>query len=108
MVSHQLTWLLLGLVATVLQGCSSGPSKPESVSGRPSIGGPATPGGEPPAHATPQEMAAYREIEALCTKNLYESAEAKMNLFPKKHPKSPLLPSIENLHGLMLLRLKKA
>jgi ABC-type branched-subunit amino acid transport system substrate-binding protein len=101
-------WLVAGALA--LQGCStSTSSRKKSPSGKPPSADASTgiSPGEPLGEASPQEVKDFQEIEALQNKGLYDSAESKMNYFAKRHPKSNLLPAVENLHGLLLLKLKK-
>lgn len=56
--------------------------------------------------ASTQETREFREIEALFSKGLFDLAETKMPGFEKHYPESTLLPLIENLRGLILLRKK--
>jgi ABC-type branched-subunit amino acid transport system substrate-binding protein len=66
-----------------------------------------TPLGTQTDDAHPQELREYRDIETLYGKGLFESTQGRILSFSKQHPHSSLLPSVENIYGLLLLRGKK-
>src|SRR4051812_41608613 len=90
-------------VLLFMLGCSTAPTSRDR--GSSPISAPAVSDLE---KATPAENKEYRDIETLYNKNLNEAAISKIGWFKRKFSRSSLLPSIENLHGLLLLRNKKS
>ncbi len=101
--SHQIilrciiAFVLLGATSACVGGGKKNRLRPDGIPGSNEIS-------EDAAH---QEAKEFEEIEALFSKSLNASAQSKMTAFLKKHPRSTLVPSVENLFGLLLLRTKK-
>jgi branched-chain amino acid transport system substrate-binding protein len=95
-----------GLVFLLITACSSPTQKEAKTS---TGGGPSTvQSGGLAEHVSQQESREYKEIELLFSKSMNDTFLAKIATFQKRHPRSPLLLSIENLQGLLLLRGKRA
>lgn len=97
------SWSNVALFTLIwLAGCTSPSKKPEShKASEESFSVPLD-------QASPRENRDYQEIENLFVKNDFEATQIKIQNFSKHHPHGVLLPSVENLYGLLLLKNKKA
>src|SRR4051794_13560258 len=95
---------LFSLVLT--QGCTSSPTRPNHT--EKAYINDLDQSSQLKNHVQAKELGEYHEIESLFKDNQTEDAQSKIVKFIGRFPKSSLLPSVENMYGLVLLQNKKS